>query len=252
MCERYELRALAYAARDSSGNSCAVPVVFVSHLNFVISPQTPRPVLPSSELRAAMALAGANLLARRCSLWRSACRPLMLAAMGQPRVTQDPSRNGQVTIEPADAACHTATFVGPIHGLGDTNQGWLGAAMHLHAQMPHVKFVLPNAPTMPVRSTWLGSGWVRVGLELKPPVSWLLFRKRFCSVVQPRVRQPRGRLSAAQPHPNQPSPGDTQHGYAYAVMVRHHLPGRPRQPAVVRPCLSNQGPGCELNQGPDG
>ena len=74
----------------------------------------------------------------------------MLAAMGQPRVTQDASRNGQVTIEPADAARHTATFIGPIHGLGDTNQGWLGAAMHLHTQMPHVKFVLPNAPTRPV------------------------------------------------------------------------------------------------------
>ena len=246
MCERYELRALAYAARDSSGNSCAVPVVFVSHLNFVICGPAGAASRFAVVSRAAMALAGANLLARRCSLWRSACRPLMLAAMGQPRVTQDPSRNGQVTIEPADAACHTATFVGPIHGLGDTNQGWLGAAMHLHAQMPHVKFVLPNAPTMPVRSTWLGSGWVRVGLELRPPVSWLLFRKRFCTTL------PRGRLSAAQPHPNQPSPGDTQHGYADAVLVRHQLPGRPRQPAVVRPCLSNQGPGCELNQGPDG
>ena len=139
---------------------------FVPQIIFVIKQLAcrTRPGLPPLSCRAAMALAGANLLARRCSLWRSACRPLMLAAMGQPRVTQDPSRNGQVTIEPADAAHHSATFVGPIHGLGDTNQGWLGAAMHLHAQMPHVKFVLPNAPTMPVRSTWLGSGsgWVRV------------------------------------------------------------------------------------------
>ena len=91
-----------------------------------------------------------HLLTRRCSLWRSACRPLMMAAIGQPRVTQDPSRGGQVTIAPADAASHTATFVGPIHGLGDTNQGWMDVGMHLHQQLPHVKFVLPNAPTMPV------------------------------------------------------------------------------------------------------
>ena len=90
-----------------------------------------------------------HVLARRC--WPTACRPLMLAAsLGQPRVTQDPARNNMVTIEPAEGAAHTATFVGPIHGLGDTNRGLLDVAVHLHQQMPHVKFVLPNAPTAPV------------------------------------------------------------------------------------------------------
>ena len=42
---------------------------------------------------------------------------------------------------------HTATFIGPIHGLGDTNMGWAQQAMMLHQQLPWVKFVLPNAPT---------------------------------------------------------------------------------------------------------
>ena len=75
--------------------------------------------------------------------------PLVLAAL-QPRVTQDPSRNGQITIEPAEGAVHSASFVGPIHGLGDSNRGWLDVAGMMHQQMPHVKFVLPNAPTSPV------------------------------------------------------------------------------------------------------
>lgn len=76
---------------------------------------------------------------------------MLAASLGQPRVTQDAARGGQITIEPAEgAAPHSATFVGPIHGLGDTNRGWLDVAMHLHQQMPHVKFVLPNAPTSPV------------------------------------------------------------------------------------------------------
>ena len=75
--------------------------------------------------------------------------PLVLAAL-QPRVTQDPSRNGQITIEPAEGVVHSASFVGPIHGLGDSNRGWLDVAGMMHQQMPHVKFVLPNAPTSPV------------------------------------------------------------------------------------------------------
>jgi len=75
--------------------------------------------------------------------------PLVLAAM-QPRVTQDPSRNGLVTIEPAEGVAHTASFVGPIHGLGDSNRGWFDVAGMMHQQMPHVKFMLPNAPTSPV------------------------------------------------------------------------------------------------------
>ena len=60
-------------------------------------------------------------------------------------------RRGLITIAPGeDGTPHTATFIGPIHGLGDTNMGWAQQAMMLHQQLPWVKFVLPNAPTSPV------------------------------------------------------------------------------------------------------
>ena len=84
---------------------------------------------------------------------RAAC--LMTAATPRPKpnVTQDPARNGLISIEPAPdgGVAHSATFIGPMHGLGDTNMGWLDVAGHLHMEfLPHVKFVLPNAPTAPV------------------------------------------------------------------------------------------------------
>jgi lysophospholipase-2 len=80
-------------------------------------------------------------LAQRC---------LVTAAASTPRVSQDKSRGGLITIEPAEAGAHTATFVGPMHGLGDTNMGWLDVAVMWQKALPHVKFVLPNAPTAPV------------------------------------------------------------------------------------------------------
>jgi len=45
---------------------------------------------------------------------------------------------------------HTATVIGPIHGLGDSNMGWADMAMDIQRKMPHCKFVLPNAPVSPV------------------------------------------------------------------------------------------------------
>lgn len=67
-----------------------------------------------------------------------------------PVVTKDKARNGLVTISPSESERHTATFIGPMHGLGDTNMGWVDVAGHLHTQLPYIKFVLPNAPTAPV------------------------------------------------------------------------------------------------------
>ncbi|KAI8051460.1 Phospholipase/carboxylesterase/thioesterase [Syncephalis plumigaleata] len=44
---------------------------------------------------------------------------------------------------------HTAT-VFFMHGLGDSGAGWAPATESLARHLPHVKFVLPNAPTQPV------------------------------------------------------------------------------------------------------
>ena len=70
----------------------------------------------------------------------------------KPAISLDKERNGLITIAPGDGgAAHTATFIGPIHGLGDTNMGWADAALQMHTnKLPHVKFMLPNAPVQPV------------------------------------------------------------------------------------------------------
>ena len=74
------------------------------------------------------------------------------SATAKPAISLDKAKNGLITIAPGEGgAAHTATFVGPIHGLGDTNMGWADAAFQLHMEhLPHVKFVLPNAPQQPV------------------------------------------------------------------------------------------------------
>ena len=79
---------------------------------------------------------------------RAAC--LMSAAAPRPIVTQDRARGGMITIAPGEGVEHTATFIGPIHGLGDTNMGWAQQAAMIHESLPHIKFVLPNAPSVPV------------------------------------------------------------------------------------------------------
>ncbi|CAE6481787.1 unnamed protein product [Rhizoctonia solani] len=44
---------------------------------------------------------------------------------------------------------HTATIIFS-HGLGDTGDGWKPVATMLASQFPHVKWVLPHAPTRPI------------------------------------------------------------------------------------------------------
>jgi predicted esterase len=44
---------------------------------------------------------------------------------------------------------HTATVIF-LHGLGDSGAGWAPVTEHLRKLLPHVKFVLPNAPVQPV------------------------------------------------------------------------------------------------------
>ncbi|KAK7062169.1 acyl-protein thioesterase 1 [Favolaschia claudopus] len=44
---------------------------------------------------------------------------------------------------------HTATVIF-LHGLGDTGNGWKPVADMLKRENPHIKWVLPHAPSMPV------------------------------------------------------------------------------------------------------
>ncbi|CAE6527363.1 unnamed protein product [Rhizoctonia solani] len=46
-------------------------------------------------------------------------------------------------------AAHTATIIFS-HGLGDTGDGWKPVATMLASQFPHVKWVLPHAPVIPI------------------------------------------------------------------------------------------------------
>jgi len=82
-------------------------------------------------------------------LARAALTRVALMSSVPPRITRDDSRGGLITISPAEGA-PSASVVGPIHGLGDSNMGWVDVAAHLHRSMPHVRFVLPNAPNSPV------------------------------------------------------------------------------------------------------
>ena len=52
-----------------------------------------------------------------------------------------------VTVGPHEEHRSTVVF---LHGLGDTALGWCGAAEFWSQTMPHTKFILPTAPTIPV------------------------------------------------------------------------------------------------------
>eukprot|EP00586_Coscinodiscus_wailesii_P022324 CAMPEP_0172509348 /NCGR_PEP_ID=MMETSP1066-20121228/219618_1 /TAXON_ID=671091 /ORGANISM="Coscinodiscus wailesii, Strain CCMP2513" /LENGTH=286 /DNA_ID=CAMNT_0013287785 /DNA_START=296 /DNA_END=1156 /DNA_ORIENTATION=+ len=57
--------------------------------------------------------------------------------------------SGTIIIAPRDESKQSALVV-ICHGLGDTAEGFVDVAEHLSQQLPHVKFVLPTAPTQPV------------------------------------------------------------------------------------------------------
>ncbi|KAL7468102.1 hypothetical protein ACHAXS_008331 [Conticribra weissflogii] len=74
-------------------------------------------------------------------------RPRFLSSLGAKMHRN--SENGTIILTPEDASKHSATVI-LCHGLGDTAEGWLDPAQYLSKQLPHVKFVLPTAPTQPV------------------------------------------------------------------------------------------------------
>ncbi|KAJ2708631.1 hypothetical protein H4R19_004653 [Coemansia spiralis] len=46
-------------------------------------------------------------------------------------------------------SAHTASVIF-VHGLGDSGHGWEPVARQLSRSLPHIKFVLPHAPVLPV------------------------------------------------------------------------------------------------------
>ena len=65
------------------------------------------------------------------------------------RPVTERSGDGTITVRPADEAAQSALVV-LCHGLGDSAEGFADVAEQLGAALPHVKFVLPTAPTQPV------------------------------------------------------------------------------------------------------
>ena len=63
-----------------------------------------------------------------------------------PRVERDGSKT--ITVHPDDGK-HSATVV-LMHGLGDSSDGFADVAEMFARSMPHIKFILPTAPTIPV------------------------------------------------------------------------------------------------------
>lgn len=57
--------------------------------------------------------------------------------------------DGTIIIAPDDDSRHSASVI-LCHGLGDTAEGWTDPAQYLASKLPHVKFILPTAPTQPV------------------------------------------------------------------------------------------------------
>jgi len=56
---------------------------------------------------------------------------------------------GLITISPRDESKQSALII-ISHGLGDTAEGFVDVAENFANELPHVKFILPTAPTQPV------------------------------------------------------------------------------------------------------
>ncbi|KAL3908062.1 MAG: hypothetical protein SGARI_003239, partial [Bacillariaceae sp.] len=57
--------------------------------------------------------------------------------------------SGTITVSPKNEADQSGLIV-ICHGLGDTAEGFADVAEQFAEQLPHLKFVLPTAPTQPV------------------------------------------------------------------------------------------------------
>lgn len=69
--------------------------------------------------------------------------------MGPSHVTERDASSGTITVSPRDEAAQSALVV-LCHGLGDTAEGFADVAEQFATGMPHLKVVLPTAPTQRV------------------------------------------------------------------------------------------------------
>jgi predicted esterase len=58
------------------------------------------------------------------------------------------NKNLQTFIQPAQKN-HSATVI-ILHGLGDKAENWITATKQVKDEYPHIKFIIPQAPTIPV------------------------------------------------------------------------------------------------------
>lgn len=88
---------------------------------------------------------------RALRLPRCAARSASSATPGlpPPQITWDKMRRS-IVVSPAEGYPHTATIVGPIHGLGDSARGWLEGGVHMWSAVPHCRLIIPDAPVAPV------------------------------------------------------------------------------------------------------
>lgn len=84
------------------------------------------------------------MLARCLSPTRRRFARLSMSRLSTSRMTTDADNNIVLSPEKPSAA---VVF---LHGLGDTGHGWSDAMAMLAKGLPHVKFVLPTAASMPV------------------------------------------------------------------------------------------------------
>ena len=63
--------------------------------------------------------------------------------------TTERDGTGTITVSPKNEAAQSGLVV-IMHGLGDTAEGFADVAEQFAEQLPHLKFVLPTAPTQPV------------------------------------------------------------------------------------------------------
>jgi lysophospholipase-2 len=111
------------------------------------SPPAAAAAAAASSLRsaAAVAPAAAAAAARNSTTTRSNNTSAVAAKASAAANNMSLRYRSPIVIPPRNGQPHTATVI-VLHGLGDTGDGWAGAAPELGAALPYARFVFPHAP----------------------------------------------------------------------------------------------------------